>query len=89
MAETTSGLKTEAVITEQTHNKFQNPRGAWVTQTVRCPTLDLGSGHHLMVCELELCAGLCAERPAWDSSPPTHPPAPPLRALSLSLSLLK
>ena len=28
-------------------------RGTWVTQWVKHPTLDLGSGHDLTVCEIE------------------------------------
>ena len=27
--------------------------GTWVAQLVKCPTLDFGSGHDLMVCEIE------------------------------------
>ena len=39
-------------------------RGAWVAQSVEHPTLDFGSGHDLMVCEIKPFIGLCAE-PAW------------------------
>ena len=47
-------------------------RGAWVAQSVKCPTLDLGSGHDLMVSEFEPRTGLCADsaEPAWDSLSP-------------------
>ena len=40
-----------------------------MTQSVKCPTLDFGSGHDLMVHEMEPCIRLCADRvePAWDS----------------------
>ena len=40
-----------------------------MAQPVKCPTLDLGSGHDLMVREFELCVRLCADsaEPAWDS----------------------
>ena len=36
---------------------------------VKHPTLDVGSGHDLMVCELEPRVGLCADtaEPVWDS----------------------
>ena len=51
---------------------------AWVAQSVQHPTLDLGSGHDLMISEIESHVGLCAVSvdPAWDSLLP-----------SLSLSL--
>ena len=54
--------------------------GAWVAHLVKWPTLDLGSGHDLMVCEIEPNVGLCAGsvEPAWDSL---------FLSLSLSLSL--
>ena len=54
-----------------------------MAQSVKCPTLDLGSGHDLMVREFELCVGLCADsvEPAGDS---LSLPLP--RALFLSLS---
>ena len=35
-------------------------RGAWVAQSVKCPTLGFGSGHDLVVSEFELCMELCA-----------------------------
>ena len=40
-----------------------------MAQQVRCPTLDLGSGHDLTVHELEPHVGLCADsaETAWDS----------------------
>ena len=39
---------------------------------VKHPTLDLGSGHDVTVCELEPCTGLCAakQESAWDSLSP-------------------
>ena len=51
---------------------------------VKRPTLDLGSGHDLVVCGIEPRVGLCADsaEPVWDSLS-----APPQPALSLSLSL--
>ena len=46
---------------------------AWVAQLVKYPTLDLSSGHDLMVCEFEPRIGLCADsmEPAWDSLSPS------------------
>ena len=48
-----------------------SPGGAWVSQSVKGPTLDFGSGHDLTVCESEPHFGLCADSgvPAWDSPP--------------------
>ena len=55
---------------------------------VKRPSLDFGSGHDVMVCEIEPYTRLCDDsvEPAW------HPlfsslSAPPLLVLSLSLSL--
>ena len=38
-------------------------------QSVKCLTLDFGSGHDLRVCEFKPRIGLCAgsAEPAWDS----------------------
>ena len=64
-------------------------RDAWVAKLVDHPTLDLGSGHDLAVCETKSLIGLCADsaEPAWDSFSPSLS-APPLlvhvHALSLS-----
>ena len=47
-----------------------------MAQLVKCPTLDLGSGHDLAVGEFEPHTGLCDDgaEPAWDylilSAPP-------------------
>ena len=41
-----------------------------MAQSVKHPTLDVGSGHDdLMICETESHMGLCADSgdPAWDS----------------------
>ena len=48
----------------QNHNE-----GAWVAHQVKHPTLDLGSGHDLMVREIQPGAHLCTDsgEPAWDS----------------------
>ena len=37
------------------------PRGTWVAQSVKHPTLDFGSGHDLTVTEFEPHIGLCAD----------------------------
>ena len=61
-------------------------RGAWVAQSVKCATLDFGSGQDLLVVR---------SSPEWGSTPTVqslleifslHPPlsAPPLLTLSLS-----
>ena len=43
--------------------------GPWVTESVKCLALDLGSGHDLMVHEFEPPVGVCTDsaEPAWDS----------------------
>ena len=61
-----------------------------MTQLIECPTLDLGSGHDLIIGEIELHVGLCADNaePAWDAlSPSLSLPLLYLLFLSLSLSL--
>ena len=35
--------------------------GAWVAQSVKCPTLDFGSGHDLTVHEFQPCIRLCVD----------------------------
>ena len=62
------------------------PRGAWVAQLVKQLTLDLGSGHGLMVGEIEPHIRICADstKPAWDSLPLCLCPSP---ASSFSFSL--
>ena len=47
-------------------------------QSVEHLTLDLGSGHHLMICEFEPCMELCPDgmEPAWDSVSPSLCPTP-------------
>ena len=61
-------------------------RGAsWVAQLVKYPTLDVGSGHDLMVRGIEPHIMLCADsvEPAWDSlSPSLSLSAPPPLAVS-------
>ncbi|VFV17758.1 Hypothetical predicted protein, partial [Lynx pardinus] len=44
---------------------------AWMTQLVKHPTLDLGSGHDPMVHGFGPLIGLCADgvEAAWDSLP--------------------
>ena len=41
-----------------TENKWGDAR---VAQSVKCLTLDFGSGHDLTVCEFEPCIGLCVD----------------------------
>ena len=43
-------------------------QGLWVAQLVKRQTLDFGSGHDLLVGEIEPCSGLWADsvEPAWD-----------------------
>ena len=47
-------------------------RGTWVAQLVKHRTLDFGSGHDLMVHEMEPHLGLCTDsmEPALDSLSP-------------------
>ena len=61
--------------------------GTWVAQSVKCLTLDFGSGHDLTVHEIKPCIGLCTDspEPAWDSLSLSLP-LPHLCALSLSVS---
>ena len=52
-----------------------------MTQSVKHPTLHIGSDHDLMVHEFEPHVGLCADsaEPTWDSlSLPLHACVPPL-----------
>ena len=58
-----------------------------MAQWVKHPTLELGSGHDLMVHGFQPHIGLCDDsmEPAWDSLSPSLS-APPLLTLSLSLS---
>ena len=58
-----------------------------MTQLVKFPTLDFGSGHDLMVCEIEPQVGLCADsvEPAWDFLSPSLFAPPPSCILTLSL----
>ena len=62
-------------------------RGTSVAQSVKCPTLDLGSGHDLMVCEFKPLVGLCTDstEPDWDSVSLSLP-LPCLFSLCLTLS---
>ena len=64
-----------------------------MAQSVKGPTLDLGSSRDLMVHEFEPHIGLCIDsaEPAWDSlSPALSFPAPsPLVLHSLKINKLK
>ena len=56
-------------------------QGTWVAQSVECPTPDFGSGHDLMVHEIQPFVRLCADsaEAVWDSLS-----LPNSRTLSLS-----
>ena len=49
--------------------KKRKTQGAWVAQSVKCPTIDSGLVHNLTIGETEPCVGLFADsaEPAWDS----------------------
>ena len=53
----------------QIQNRNRPTGGTWVAQSVKRPTLDLGSGHDLTVHGFKPRVRLCAENaePAWDS----------------------
>ena len=63
-------------------------RGTWMVHSVKRLTLGFGSGHDLMVCEVEPHTALSAgsAESGWDSLSPSLS-APPLLPPSLSLSL--
>ena len=60
-----------------------------MSQSVKHPTLNFGSGHDLMVFEIEPHGGLCADivGPAWDSLSPSVSAPPCSCSLALFLSL--
>ena len=61
-----------------------------MAQSVKRPTLDLGSGHDLMVCGFKPCVSLCAHSMelAWDSlSVSLSAPPPLIPPCSLSLKI--
>ena len=60
-----------------------------MAQSVKCLTLDFGSGHDLTVCEFKPRLGLWADRAehAWDSLPPSLSLSLP-HALSLKINTL-
>ena len=66
----------------------KQPRGAWVAQSVKRPTLDLSPGHDLTVCEFEppLGSALTAWSLLGTLSLPLSLPLPCLLTLTLSLS---
>ena len=53
-------------------------RGAWVSQSCGCPTLDFGSGHGLVVREFENHIRISADgvESAWDSLSPSLSASP-------------
>ena len=62
-----------------------------MAQLVKHLTLDFGSGHALMVCEVQPRLGRCSDsaEPAWDSLSPSLKPLPCLCSLSLSVKINK
>ena len=85
------GDKTVCLGRQHVESKLRPPRGTWVAQSVKRPTLDFGSGHDLTVCEFKPRIGLCthSEEPALDPLSPSLCPSPACILLSLSLSLSK
>ena len=60
--------------------KDEETRGAWVAQSVECPTLDFGSGHASVV----RSSFMLSMEPAWDFLSPSLSLCPsPARMLSL------
>ena len=59
-----------------------------MAQLVKRPTLDFGSGHELMVCEMETHIRLCADsmETAWDSLSASLSAPAQLWLVSLALS---
>ena len=49
-----------------------------MAQSAKCPTLDFGLGHDLVVLEIEPCISFRADsaEPAWDSLAPSLRPFP-------------
>ena len=75
-------------ITCSLHAHFR--RDACVARSVKRPTLDLGSGHDCMVCEIEPHIRLCTDsaEPAWDSlSASLCPPSPTSLSLKINNKL--
>ena len=58
------------------YGKKPHTWGTWVAQSVKHPTLGLGLGQDLTVCEFEPHIGLCADgaEPAWNSVSPSDLP---------------
>ena len=70
---------------------FKEYWDTWMAQSVKCQTLDFGSGCDLTVDEFEPRAELCAEitEPAWDSLSPSLSAHPQLACMfSLSNKLI-
>ena len=57
-------------------------------QSIKCPTLDFGSGHALIVHEFEPHFRLCADgaEHAWGSLPPSLSLPSPVLSFSLSIN---
>ena len=83
-----SSIPSVSVSTSLFHENTKDG-SAWVAQLVKCLTLNFGSGHDLMVHEIETHIGLWSDsvEPAWDSlslSLSLSAPFPHLHMLSLS-----
>ena len=63
--------------------------GAWLAQSVKPPTLDVGSGHDLTVHGIRSCVGLHVDSmdPAWDSLSPSLSTLPPTHTYFFFLTL--
>ena len=82
----------EILLKSLNHSKiFYKISISWSTwlstqfRSVKCPTLDFGSGHDLMIREFQSHVGLCTDsvKPAWDSFSPSFS-APPLHSLKIN-----
>ena len=64
------GVTTKGPDKKKSSDTFRKnlPRGTWVAQLVKRPTLGFGSGHDLTVRKFKPRVGLCADsaEPAWD-----------------------
>ena len=65
---------------DEGRSERRKSQGTWVAHSVKCPTLDFGSGHDLTVREIEPRVWLCADsaESAWDSLSPSLSAPPPL-----------
>ena len=80
-------VQSKSSLTEAPDKVYISYWVAWVAELVKRRTLDFGSGHDLMVSQMEPRVGVCADSAelAWDSLSPSLSAPPPACALSLSL----